>query len=56
MTGLIAANLICQRLDSGSQAPVLPVEADEPHISAGRDAVRSARTALEAFGLQRNTL
>lgn len=56
MTGLIAANLICQRLDCGVQAPVLPVEADEPHIRAGRDAVRAARTAFEGFGLQRNIL
>lgn len=56
MTGLIAANLVCQRLDVGCQTPVLPVEEDEPHIRAGRDAVRSARTAIEAFGLQRNVL
>eukprot|EP00892_Ulva_mutabilis_P003924 jgi/Ulvmu1/1903/UM012_0062.1 len=56
VTGLIAANLVCQRLDYGVPAPVLPVEEDEPHIRAGRDAVRSVRTAAEAFGLQRNVL
>lgn len=56
VTGLIAANLVCQRLDVGVQAPILPVEEDEMHIRAGRDAVRSARRATEALGLQTNIL
>lgn len=36
VTGLEAANLVISRFGRGSQAVILPVEADEPHIQVAR--------------------
>ncbi|KAG2497258.1 hypothetical protein HYH03_004842 [Edaphochlamys debaryana] len=52
VTGLSAANLVVQRLGLGSQAEILDVEPDEPHIAAARAAVRGAVEFAGALGLK----
>jgi uncharacterized protein with NAD-binding domain and iron-sulfur cluster len=52
VTGLLAANLVCQRLGTGHQGPILPVEPDEPHIQIGRDLNRSVKDAISRLGIQ----
>ena len=46
VTGLTAANLVIDRLGVGAKAVVKDVEPDEPHIAAGRAAVRTVRDVL----------
>jgi uncharacterized protein with NAD-binding domain and iron-sulfur cluster len=52
VTGLTAANLVVGRLGKGSPAAVLPVEPDEPHITAGKQAVRAAKELAAGLGLR----
>jgi uncharacterized protein with NAD-binding domain and iron-sulfur cluster len=49
VTGLEAANLVIQRCGQGTPAPIIPVEADEPHIQLGRSLNRLVRSWGEAF-------
>lgn len=51
VTGLVAANLVIERCGLGSQATVLDVEPDEPHVAAAKTADRALRGALEALGV-----
>ena len=48
VSGLTAANLVVRRLDVGVEAKILPVEADEPHITVARQANKLFKSALEA--------
>jgi uncharacterized protein with NAD-binding domain and iron-sulfur cluster len=43
VTGLEAANQVIDRLGQGTKAPILPVEADEPHIQVARSLNQIAR-------------
>ncbi|MBD2578059.1 FAD-dependent oxidoreductase [Oscillatoria sp. FACHB-1406] len=43
VTGLEAANLVVNRFGLGQKAEIIPVEADEPHIQAGRWLNQSVR-------------
>ncbi|KAG2443456.1 hypothetical protein HXX76_001813 [Chlamydomonas incerta] len=53
VTGLVAANLVMERLGGGGQpAEVLDVDPDEPHIAAARTAARSARQFADALGIR----
>ena len=52
VTGLIAANRVCEHLGHGEVCDVLDVEADEPHIELGKDFVRGARQMASSLGLQ----
>ena len=52
VTGLTAANLVVSRLGVGRPAEVLEVEPDEPHIAAGRQAVRQARELASSLGFK----
>lgn len=53
VTGLVAANLVMQRLGGGGQqAEILDVDPDEPHIAAARTAARSARQFADALGIR----
>ncbi len=49
VTGLEAANLVIQRCGHGTPAPIIPVEADEPHIQLGRSLNRLVRSWGEAL-------
>jgi uncharacterized protein with NAD-binding domain and iron-sulfur cluster len=55
VTGLEAANQVIDRLGQGTKAPILPVEADEPHIQVARSLNQIARgwgkTCLPNFWL-----
>jgi hypothetical protein len=51
VTGLVAANLVCSRLDAGEQCSVIDVEEDEPHIKAGKDAVKGIRGVLDSLNI-----
>ncbi|WP_072619726.1 FAD-dependent oxidoreductase [Spirulina major] len=44
VTGLEAANLVCQQLKRGKAAEIIPVEPDEPHIAAMRSLNQLWRT------------
>ena len=52
VTGLYAANLVCNRLGQGSQAAVRPVEPDEPHIEFGRRVNRAVKEAIARTGFK----
>ncbi|PZD75062.1 9,9'-di-cis-zeta-carotene desaturase-like protein [Acaryochloris thomasi RCC1774] len=43
VTGLEAANLICDRFGQGQKAEIIPVEADEPHIQFARSINKTIR-------------
>jgi hypothetical protein len=47
--GLIAANLVVDRLGIGSRAMILDTEPDEPHIQIARDAASQARMVIESL-------
>ncbi|DBA70993.1 hypothetical protein WJX79_001029 [Trebouxia sp. C0005] len=49
ITGLAAANLVIQGLSHGVPAPIIPVEADEPHVVAGKRANQAVQGFLEAL-------
>lgn len=51
VTGLLAANTAASSLDLQSQVEVIPVEADEAHIAAGKSAAQGLRQAARAVGL-----
>jgi uncharacterized protein with NAD-binding domain and iron-sulfur cluster len=55
VTGLEAANLVCDRFQQGAKAFIRPVEPDEPHIQLGRTLNRTVRdwskTVLPDFWL-----
>jgi uncharacterized protein with NAD-binding domain and iron-sulfur cluster len=55
VTGLEAANLVCDRFQQGAKAFIRPVEPDEPHIQLGRTLNRTVRdwskTVLPNFWL-----
>lgn len=52
VTGLQAANLVCQRLGQGRPADILPVEPDEPHIAAAKELNHGIKGALYGLGLR----
>lgn len=52
VTGLSAANLVVSKLGVGAPANILGVEPDEPHIAAGRAAVRALRQGADALGVR----
>ena len=49
VTGLEAANLVIEQFRRGSKAAIIPVEADEPHIQAGRSLNHSLRSWSKTF-------
>ncbi|GAX73691.1 hypothetical protein CEUSTIGMA_g1142.t1 [Chlamydomonas eustigma] len=49
VTGLIAANLVVDRLGMGSRARILDTEPDEPHIQIAKEAARQARMVIESL-------
>jgi len=49
VTGLEAANLVIDRLQQGSKAEIIPVEADELHIQMARSLNQSVRNTLISF-------
>ncbi|KAI7840340.1 hypothetical protein COHA_006122 [Chlorella ohadii] len=52
VTGLQAANLVCERLGQGRPADILPVEPDEPHIAAAKELNRGIKGFLYGMGLR----
>ncbi len=52
MTGLAAANMVVDTLGVGQNADILPVEADEPHIVAGRLINRPFKSAVKGLGIK----
>lgn len=52
VTGLTAANLVVDRLGVGRKATVLPVEPDEPHIVAAKEANRRAKELIAGLGIK----
>ena len=52
MTGLAAANMVVDTLGVGQNADILPVEADEPHIVAGRLINRTFKSAVKGLGIK----
>ncbi|EFN58666.1 hypothetical protein CHLNCDRAFT_29963 [Chlorella variabilis] len=52
VSGLAAANLVVQRLGQGQPADILPVEPDEPHIAAVREANKAVKAALYNLGVR----
>lgn len=51
ITGLAAANLAIGRLSHGVPAVIIPVEADEQHVSAAKGANQVVQGFLEALPL-----
>jgi uncharacterized protein with NAD-binding domain and iron-sulfur cluster len=49
VTGIEAANRVMRQLGQGVPAPIIPVEADEPHIQAGRTLARMLRQGQQAL-------
>lgn len=49
VTGLEAANLVMQKFQQGTPAPIIPVEADEPHIQLGRSLPRLFHSVAEGL-------
>ena len=52
VTGLIAANLVCSRLDHGVQCAIAQVEPDEPHIAFAKDAAKGVRSVLDGLSIR----
>ncbi len=52
VTGLLAANLVVNKLGVGSPAVVLDTEPDELHIEYARNANRLFKATLSSFGLR----
>jgi hypothetical protein len=52
VTGLAAANMVVDTLGVGQNADILPVEADEPHIVAGRLINRMFKSAVKGLGIK----
>ena len=52
VTGLIAANLVCSRLDQGAQTLVRPVEPDEPHLRIGKQVNRAVKELVASTGIR----
>lgn len=52
VTGLVAANLVVNRLGFGEQCKVLDVEEDEAHITFGKDVVKFGKNALETLNIK----
>jgi hypothetical protein len=52
VTGLLAANLVVERLGSGLPAVILDTEADEPHIEFAKSANRLLKSTLTSFGMR----
>ncbi|MGF1601103.1 MAG: FAD-dependent oxidoreductase [Thermosynechococcaceae cyanobacterium] len=49
VTGLEAANLVCDRIGQGQKATIIPVEADEPHIQIARTLNRTIRNVQQTI-------
>ncbi|MGB7413598.1 MAG: FAD-dependent oxidoreductase, partial [Thermosynechococcaceae cyanobacterium] len=49
VTGLEAANLVCDRIGQGQKALIIPVEEDEPHIQIARTMNRTIRNLQDAI-------
>jgi uncharacterized protein with NAD-binding domain and iron-sulfur cluster len=49
VTGLEAANWVCDRFRQGTPATILPIEADEPHIQAARAFNQSFKLLSKPF-------
>jgi hypothetical protein len=52
VTGLAAANMVVSTLGVGQAADILPTEADEAHIVAGRLINRTVKSAAQALGVK----
>lgn len=52
VSGLAAANLVVSHLGEGQAAKILPVEPDEPHIAAAKEANRVLKMGLYSSGLR----
>lgn len=52
VTGLAAANMVIEHLGAGEKAAILPVEPDEVHISAAKQANKQIMGALNLLGLR----
>ncbi|KAI3436402.1 hypothetical protein D9Q98_005819 [Chlorella vulgaris] len=52
VSGLAAANLAVQRLGQGRLAEILPVEPDEPHITAAREANKALKSLIYNSGIK----
>jgi hypothetical protein len=52
VTGLVAANMVIATLGVGQAADILPTEADEPHIVAGRLINRTFKSAAQALNIK----
>lgn len=52
VTGLAAANMVVDILGVGRAAEILPTEADEAHIVAGRQVNRTLKSAAQALGIK----
>ena len=51
ITGLAAANLVIQSLSYGVAADIIPVEEDEPHVTAAKGANQAVQGLLESLPL-----
>lgn len=50
VTGLEAANAVMDLTKASSpRAPIIPIEADEPHIAAGRRVVKAVREVVKTL-------
>ena len=52
VTGLSAANLVIEQLGEGSRTNILPVEAEETHITAAKEANKQVQGVLRTLGLR----
>ena len=51
VTGLRAATLVTEHLQTGRPAVILDTDADEPHLAVGKAVARTFRQTLERTGL-----
>ena len=51
VTGLFAANLVCERLQVGAPTAVRPVEPDEPHMRVGKQVNSAFKSLIESTGI-----
>lgn len=52
ITGLSAANMVVESLGQGQLANIIPVEADEPHVAAGKSLNRTVQGLADASPLR----
>lgn len=56
VTGLLAANMVVDKLGIGQHAKILDVEADEPHIAALKDLNKGVKKQMDMLGLRSNLI